>query len=158
MTDEAREAIEARLRALYEKNGKRLTPELVVRDARSPSSPLHGCFEWDDSAAAEAWREQQARTLMRSVVYQVQTETRVVETVQYVRDPKCETHEPGYVSVEDLRRRPAQARAALRYECGRVAAYLERVRHLALALGLAEELDTILQELAGIQTELAVDE
>src|SRR3990167_767507 len=121
MTAEQRGAIEFRLRTLYEKNGKRLTADLVVRDARNPTSPLHVCFEWDDGLAAEAWREQQARTLMRSVVYEVQTGTRVVEVVQYVRDPKCDVQEQGYVSVEDLRRRPVQARAALRYECARVA-------------------------------------
>lgn len=45
-----------------------LTPQDVVDDARSHNSPLHSFFEWDDSAAAEQYRLDQARGLIRSVV------------------------------------------------------------------------------------------
>ena len=44
-----------------------ITPAAVVAAARRPSHPLHKCFEWDDSEAAEKWRHQQARTLIHSV-------------------------------------------------------------------------------------------
>lgn len=44
-----------------------ITPTDVVDAARDPASPLHGHFEWDDSAAAEEWRLAQARTLIASV-------------------------------------------------------------------------------------------
>jgi hypothetical protein len=39
----------------------------VVQLARRPRSPLHRHFEWDDGVAAEAYREVQARTLLRSI-------------------------------------------------------------------------------------------
>lgn len=45
----------------------RLTPKDVVADARPPTSPLHGLFEWDDAAAADQYRLQQAGHLIRSV-------------------------------------------------------------------------------------------
>ncbi|KKL74096.1 hypothetical protein LCGC14_2068310 [marine sediment metagenome] len=45
-----------------------LTAEAVVDSARGRSSPLHDFFEWDDSAAAERYRQEQARHLMRCVV------------------------------------------------------------------------------------------
>lgn len=45
-----------------------LTPADVVADARNHNSPLHSFFEWNDSAAAEAHRLQQARGLIRAVV------------------------------------------------------------------------------------------
>jgi hypothetical protein len=45
-----------------------LTPEDVVNDARNPNSPLHTHFEWNDNAAAEQYRLQQARGLIRAVV------------------------------------------------------------------------------------------
>jgi len=40
----------------------------VVADAKSPQSPLHACFEWDDEVAAEKYRDHQARTLIDSVL------------------------------------------------------------------------------------------
>lgn len=39
----------------------------IVADARDKASPLHGYFEWDDSAAAEAHRLAQAQSLIRRV-------------------------------------------------------------------------------------------
>lgn len=45
-----------------------LTPKDVVDDARNRNSPLHPFFEWDNTAAAEAYRLSQARGLIRSVV------------------------------------------------------------------------------------------
>lgn len=54
------------LQALYDREGK-LTPELVVNEARDPAHPLHSRFEWDDNVAAEAYRRAQAANLIRSV-------------------------------------------------------------------------------------------
>lgn len=45
----------------------RLTPRLIVDEARDPRHPLHHRFEWDDGLAAEKWRREQARALIRSV-------------------------------------------------------------------------------------------
>lgn len=45
-----------------------LTPKDVVDDARHDNSPLHSYFEWNDGEAAEAYRLQQARGLIRAVV------------------------------------------------------------------------------------------
>lgn len=44
-----------------------LSPEIVLEAARSKSSPLHCCFDWSDSSAAEKWRLHQARNVIRSV-------------------------------------------------------------------------------------------
>lgn len=45
-----------------------ITPKDIVDDARHGNSPLHSFFEWDEGAAAEAYRLGQARGLIRSVV------------------------------------------------------------------------------------------
>ena len=45
----------------------RLTPRDLVDDSRPDDAPLHGCFEWDDAVAAEAYRESQAGHIIRSV-------------------------------------------------------------------------------------------
>ena len=54
----------ARLQELAQQN-QLLTPADVVEDGRRDASPLHDYFEWDDSAAAEAYRLVQARYLLR---------------------------------------------------------------------------------------------
>lgn len=45
----------------------RLHPGDVVEAARDPKNALHPHFEWNDEAAAEAYRIDQARTLIRLV-------------------------------------------------------------------------------------------
>jgi hypothetical protein len=47
--------------------GGALTPKAVVETARNPKNILHKHFEWDDSAAAEAYRLDQARTVIRCI-------------------------------------------------------------------------------------------
>lgn len=44
-----------------------LTPQATVAAARSPGHALHPFFEWDDEAAAEAYRLDQARNLIRLI-------------------------------------------------------------------------------------------
>ena len=45
----------------------RLTPSAVVEAARNPRSALHKIFEWDDAKAAQSWRLEQAREIIRVV-------------------------------------------------------------------------------------------
>lgn len=54
------------LQKLYDQFGK-LTPDLVVNEARNPDSDLHEYFVWDDAEAAELHRLEQARALIRRV-------------------------------------------------------------------------------------------
>ncbi len=64
----------------------RLKPQDVVLAARPATSPLHRHFEWDDTVAADQYRLDQARSIIRIV--------RVVEPGN---------HEPSraYVSISD---------------------------------------------------------
>lgn len=48
-------------------NSGYLLPYAVVDAARDPASPLHRFFEWDDRAAAEAYRAVEARRLIRLI-------------------------------------------------------------------------------------------
>lgn len=50
--------------AIYAEQGA-VTPEAVLEQARSEDAPLHPAFEWDDAVAAEAHRQDQARSLLR---------------------------------------------------------------------------------------------
>jgi hypothetical protein len=55
------------LTALSERNGGKLTPQIVLDEATHKRSPLHPYFEWDDSVAATAHRLKQAGDLIRTV-------------------------------------------------------------------------------------------
>lgn len=49
-------------------DGGLIRPADVVEAARSPDSVLHDYFTWDDGEAAEKWRLEEARRLIRVVV------------------------------------------------------------------------------------------
>lgn len=66
-----------------------VTPAAVVSIARPRTAPLHGCFEWDDGRAAEKYRLDQARLIIRSV-----------EVVHMLDNGKQE-RELGYVSIAE---------------------------------------------------------
>lgn len=51
------------LQRIYDRDGL-LSPEVVVKEARKKSSPLHGSFDWDDKTAGHSWRLFQARKLI----------------------------------------------------------------------------------------------
>jgi hypothetical protein len=50
-----------------------LHPDAVVEAARNPASPLHDFFTWDDTEAAEKYRQDEARQLIRSIKIEVDT-------------------------------------------------------------------------------------
>lgn len=77
-----------------------LTPETVVDAARNPRSPLHDQFEWDDGAAGEAYRLQQARALIKRVrVDVVRADQTVIKAPVFVRSPDGE---PGYALTQTV--------------------------------------------------------
>lgn len=58
----------SRLEYIRDQNKGRLTPEVVLEDARPEDSPLHPAFEWDDTVAAERYRKNQAQAMIQAVV------------------------------------------------------------------------------------------
>jgi hypothetical protein len=44
-----------------------ITPQGVVNESRPTNAPLNPCFTWDDTEAAEAYRRDEARKIVRSV-------------------------------------------------------------------------------------------
>ncbi len=55
------------LDAIYEEHGK-VTPPLIVEDARNTERETHKLIEWDETAAAGKYRLEQARFIMRNIV------------------------------------------------------------------------------------------
>jgi hypothetical protein len=76
----------------------RLTPHNLVEESRPEDAPLHKCFEWDDSVAAEKWRETQAAYIIRSVEVTVEKSNEPTRAfVVTVSDDKREYQSIGYV-------------------------------------------------------------
>lgn len=69
--------------AQLEREG-RLTAKNLVEANRDENAPLHNEFEWDDNAAAEKFREEQARYIIRhlTIVREPEAETKVPTTIR----------------------------------------------------------------------------
>lgn len=131
------------LRAIADRNGGRLTPELVVEAAKSKDSPLHTHFTWDvKKAAHERWIDQ-ARTLIRSVKVEITTTQFTVRAPAYVRDPAAAADEQGYASLGRLRTDEDLAREAVVYEFSRASAALARAKAVAAALDLSDAIEEV---------------
>lgn len=62
----------AELTRIAKANRGRLTPEIVLKNARAQSSPIHNHFTWDDTIAASKYRLLEAAMLIRSVKVSVE--------------------------------------------------------------------------------------
>ena len=129
------DAIRAALKAVEKQDGT-LTPTRVVEAAKPKSSPMHDSFEWDDSIAGQKFREEQARTLIRTVWVEREVEGTFIEMPLYVRDPRVAGDEQGYVSLGRLPK--VDQRSLIELELARVESLLTRVELLAQGLGLSE--------------------
>jgi len=79
---------------------KLLHPEQVVTFARDPETKLHKHFEWDDTAAAEKYRVDQARQLIRVVVTTLPNSKREVQI--YCSLPDDQHNGGGYRVQRDV--------------------------------------------------------
>lgn len=129
----------------------RVTPEAVREAARDPASPLHDEFTWDDGEAAEAYRLEQARGLIRKIRITVQVEERIVRAVGYIRDPGAEARESGYLRITSITPGSETARDVVVAELARVASALTRARGVADVLDLSGEIDMLLDMVAGLR-------
>lgn len=50
-----------------------LTPKTLLDANRAEDAPLHSCFEWNDGAAAEKYREDQARHIINCLCIKTET-------------------------------------------------------------------------------------
>lgn len=74
-----------------------LTPQALLDASRPEDAPLHSCFEWDDSIAAEEYRKSQSAHLIRSIVKVVDDYS---EPVRAFTSVTVSEEKPMYVSVE----------------------------------------------------------
>lgn len=92
-----------------ERLGTAISPSAVVEVARDESSAMHDCFEWDDDKAAEAYRVDQARYLLRAIVVVMPkddepegtVEVRAYECVEIGKEEKKSYYVPTVNALKD---------------------------------------------------------
>lgn len=88
---------EIRAAIMAVKKDDMISPEKVVEAARPKTSPLHDYFTWDDSYAAQQWRLEQARQLIRVVVDVIDMPDKTQREVRvFVSLPSDRHSEGGY--------------------------------------------------------------
>lgn len=130
-----KKAISELLINLHSTHGS-LTPEMVVREASSSNSPLHGLFEWNDARAAHQHRLDTARTLIREVRVKITHNQVRLDAPYFVRDPAADAKTQGYVSTLQLRSHEDLARESVLNECERAYAAFKRAQAVAAAVGV----------------------
>ena len=106
-----------------------IDPHTVVDESRPEDAPLHPVFEWCDEIAAERWRVEQARRVVRSVEIIAKDPSSPTQ-IAYVNIQS----QDGYVSAVTVRSQPDLYQEAEKAYYGRVEAahaQLVKVRELA---------------------------
>lgn len=108
--------VERELLRIQKKHGG-LTPKIVVKESQPKSAVLHHHFTWDNTKAAQAYREWQARQVIAVVTFQhpqMDTPMRTFQNVTLERPGEDGTPESYhvYLRVKDIMKNPA-ARAQL---------------------------------------------
>ena len=85
-----------------EKQQGHITPKIVLESARSETSAIHPCFEWNDDVAAEKYRETQAGLLIRNLtVKMIETGEKQTEPVRaYVSIKQSDSSE--FISLQNV--------------------------------------------------------
>jgi hypothetical protein len=94
------EAAQRELDRLRETNDGLLLPSAVVQFAKNEATALHAFFDWDDSDAANQWRLEQARRVIRLSVTVITEEMPPIRAmVSLTSDRKAGG---GYRSLYDI--------------------------------------------------------
>lgn len=85
----------------------------LVDASREEGAPLHGCFEWDDSIAAERYRNDQAKAIMRGIVVESVGEPDKADGVRAFVHVQS-TYQPLEVVIRDADKRGELLAQAMR--------------------------------------------
>jgi hypothetical protein len=123
-----------------------IQPHVVVEQARRPQSALHRFFEWDDTAAASAYRLAQARQLITRVRFEV-TVSQGPQLVNVKITSSEGGQRQGYVPVDRAVRRPDLFKQILADARRGIASYRARLQAFEQAQMIVDHLDSALKEI-----------
>ena len=130
----------------------------LIEAARDPSHPCHKRFTWDVKRAAEERWHDQARAIIRQVVFEVQVEEATQSVCEYV--PSSDKEERQFVSLPRMRKK-ADTVAMLRKEVAMLHGVAARVYGIAstkekiVGSGVVAKIKAIRNQAAAVKGELA---
>lgn len=138
------------LELLRQQEKGELTPQDVLKDARNPNSPLHSFFEWSDGEAAEQYRLQQARGLIRAVVaIYVSEDKPAVRQKYFVHVPEVGT--PHYREATHALSQTRTREMVLRRAYDELVQWRKRYADLSEFAALVDVIDQIGENLRAVR-------
>lgn len=140
------------LKRMADKHG-RLTPRLVVDESRPKKAPLHDEFEWNDSVAAEMYRENQARYVMRTITVDIvgrEEKPPIRMFVNILPEPETETDvepERCYVQTVEALQRPDWRQQVLERALKELEAWRQRYEDLEELAVVFASMDVVKENL-----------
>lgn len=113
----------------------RLTAANVVDESRPEDAPLHNEFEWNDGIAAEKYREEQARYLIRNI--------RIVNEKEEPRRMyfNIVQAEKGYSSINTILQSPDKTQALLEKALKDLISWQNRYKEIKELSGVVQEIE-----------------
>ncbi len=127
------------LEIVRNQNGGILRPKDVVEYAHDPKSLLHSRFEWDDGAAAEGYRLEQARQLIRCTVVVLPNHNK--STHAYVSLVSDRKNGDSYRHVVDVMAEPLARQHLIRQALDEAAAWRKRHADLVELAAIFDAID-----------------
>lgn len=133
------QTIEEVLRAIYTRDGK-LDPDMIWQEARAypEGHPFHDYFTWDVSEAARKRWVDEARMLIRTVRFEVQTTRFTASVPLFVPDPESVGND--YTMLSDEKHSEIVKREMIVAEFSRASNALKRARAVAVGLNMDREI------------------
>ena len=113
-------------------NEGNLTARSLVDVSRPEDAPLHDEFDWNDTTAAESWREHQARRIIGSLEIIVEEKEPVRAFFSVV------THEPQYTHINAILRSEDETERLLRMAYRELQAFQRKYSRLEALRGVFE--------------------
>lgn len=114
MSTATREAIQAELEAIRQRNAEKLLKVAEVVDfAKDPATSLHKQFTWDDGKAAQEYRLWQARVVITKFWVKVEENGKKVDVPVWVSIDEDRKDGGGYRLFDEVRVDPVQYQLCL---------------------------------------------
>ena len=123
----------------------RLTPAELVEASRPENAPLHGEFEWNDSIAAEKWREQTGRVMIASISVTVDKDEETIPVRAYFNIEHV-SHE--YIPTEVIMSDDAKRERLLDIAKRELASFKVKYATLTELAGVMNAIDDLMNEKA----------
>lgn len=124
-------------------------PALLVQHARNPRHPFHKSFPWDDAKAAQAYRLEIAKDIIKSFKLTVVLGDLKISAPYYVSNPV--SRGSAYMRTADVATKQHTARITLLDELSRIKAAIIRARSLAAVFKLTRHFEKLLAAVVEVE-------